>query len=155
MLQTPVGKQETVVFPVRTYPGSQWYFTDMPGMNSVTALLSCWPFLIIGGEGHGGTARRGKSSSWYHKPSLHTEAQKSAPTLPLTGTYASHRWGQEGATCPQTGTETLESPSRHNQHCTRRQQCPPACRCSPTQSLFHSRSPAWCSQLLEGKSTRM
>lgn len=63
MLQAPEGKQDTEVFPVRTYPGSQWYFTDMPGMNSVTPSLSCWPFLIIGGRGHGGTARRGKSPS--------------------------------------------------------------------------------------------
>lgn len=64
----PEDKQDTVVFPVRTYPGSQWYFTDMPGMNSLTPPLSCWPFLITGGEGHGGTARRGESPCRVRQP---------------------------------------------------------------------------------------
>lgn len=72
----------------------------------------------------------------------------------LNYTYSFHRWGQEGPMCPQTGTETLESPSRRNQNCIRRQWCLRVCTQSPAQSFFHSRSLVFCSRLLEMKSTR-
>lgn len=72
----------------------------------------------------------------------------------LNYTYSFHRWGQEGPMCPQTGTETLESPSRRNQNCIRRQWCLRVCTRSPAQSFFHSRSLVFCSRLLEVKSTR-
>lgn len=56
--------------------------------------------------------------------------------------------------CPQTGTETLESPLRRNQNHIQRQRWPQAYRWTLAQSLFHAQSQVFCSLLLEVKIMR-
>lgn len=68
-------------------------------------------------------------------------------------TYSFHRWGQAVATCPQTGTETPESPSGHNQNHIRRQQWPQACTRPPARLFSRAQFLVFCSRLLEDRST--
>lgn len=75
------------------------------------------------------------------------------PTHHPAYTYSFHRWGQAGATCPQTGTETPESLSGHNRNRIRRQRWPQACTRSPARLFSRARSLVFCSRLLEERST--